>query len=483
MNTPVLSPARLADSSADVARMHGIFATQRRAFASVPPSSYEERLHRLEALRAALVRHMEALTDAVVLDYGHRSRDEMKFGEILFILEAIKYHRRHLKQWMRPQKRHVSLLQQPAKARVMYQPLGVVGIIVPWNYPVFLSLGPLLCAISAGNHAMIKTSSSTPHTGEALKRMLAEAFEENQVAVITGQGVISRAFSELPFDQITFTGSTNVGREVMEAAARQLTPVLLELGGKSPVIVHESYPMADLAERLAFGKCWNAGQTCIAPDYLLLPRGKSAEFAVAFSKQIAVNYPSLAANPDYTGIINERQCHRLQGLLEDAAAKGGELVSINPAKESFAGLRKLPVTLVLGVRPDMRIMQEEVFGPVLPVMEVDSVDLAVNYVNAQPRPLALYYFDYDRQRGEALARRTYSGGMCINDTMSHGATDDLPFGGVGASGMGKYHGHEGFLAMSNARAVLEKPRYYSLRGFLPPFNKPLHRFARKFLLR
>ncbi|NNM52567.1 MAG: aldehyde dehydrogenase family protein, partial [Pseudomonadales bacterium] len=360
---------------------------------------------------------------------------------------------------------------------------GVVGVIVPWNYPIFLAIGPLTAALAAGNRVMIKMSGFTPRLGDTMKAMLSEVFSDDLVAVFTGRGEISEAFSHLPFDQLTFTGSTQVGKTVMAAAAANLTPVLLELGGKSPAIIHESFPMADAAERIAFGKCWNAGQTCVAPDYVLCPRGRSQEFINAFTAQIGKMYPTMLDNPDYTSVINDKQYRRLQNYLQDAQQRGARIIEINPSHESFESTRKMPVTLVLDITPDMQIMQNEIFGPVLPVIEVNSLDEALRFVNDRPRPLALYYFDYNEARGEYVSSHTHSGGLGINEVVSHVGVEDLPFGGVGPSGMGRYHGQEGFLTYSNAKGVLEKPKFYALRYFLPPFNKGLHKFMKAYLLR
>lgn len=479
----VANVVELAAADAQLADLHRVFAAQKQAFRRHPMPSASERLAQLEGLKRALIKYQDALAQAASDDFGHRSHEETKFAELLTSLEGLKYYKKNVRKWMRPQKRHVSALQQPASARVYYQPLGVVGVIVPWNYPIFLAVGPLMCALAAGNRVMIKMSGFTPRVGDTVKKMLAEVFSEDQVAVFTGRGQISEEFSKLAFDQMTFTGSTNVGRTVMEQAAKNLTPVLLELGGKSPVIVHESYALADAAERIAFGKCWNAGQTCVAPDYLMLPPGKTQAFVEAFSAQVGKMYPTMLNNPDYTSVINDKQYQRVQGYLEDARAQGATVVEINPAGESFANTRKMPITLVTGVTPSMQIMQNEIFAPVLAVMEYSTLDDALRFINERPRPLALYYFDWDKGRAEYVMAQTHAGGMCVNDTMSHVGVDDLPFGGVGASGMGKYHGHEGFLAMSNAKAVLEKPRFYALRFFLPPFNKPLHKIAKNYLLK
>lgn len=474
--------AQLAAQNPQVADMQRIFLAQRSAYSLRPMPSASERVNNLQRLRDVLVKYQDDLCDAVSQDFGHRSKDETKIAEILTSLEAIKYSSKHVHGWMKPQKRHSGLLATPAKARVAPQPLGVVGVIVPWNYPIFLALGPLVGALSAGNRVMIKTSSFTPRLGETLKRMLGEAFTEDTVAVITGRGEVSEAFSHLPFDQITFTGSTNVGRTVMANAAANLTPVLLELGGKSPAIVHESFPVADAAERIAFGKCWNAGQTCVAPDYLLMPRGKTDEFVITFTAQVSKMYPTLLTNADYTSIVNEKQYTRIQSYLEDARAQGARVIEINPANEHFENTRKIPPTIVLGATPDMLIMQNEIFGPVLPILEVESLSQALEFVNARPRPLALYYFDYDEARADYVVSHTHSGATGINDVVTHVGVDDLPFGGVGPSGMGRYHAKEGFETYSNMKAVLERSKFYSVRYILPPFNKAAHGLVKKIFL-
>ncbi len=466
-----------------VAEMQRIFQAQKSAFRSQPMLSAEDRVSQLQRLRDIIARYQDQLAQAVSEDFGHRSLDETKFAEIMTSLEGIKYYQKNLRAWMRQQKRHVNPLHLPAKARVVFQPLGVVGVIVPWNYPIFLAIGPLMAALAAGNRVMIKMSGFTPRLGDTMKTMLSEVFSDDLVAVFTGRGEISEAFSHLPFDQLTFTGSTQVGKTVMAAAAANLTPVLLELGGKSPAVIHESFPMADAAERIAFGKCWNAGQTCVAPDYVLCPRGRSQEFVNAFTAQIGKMYPTMLDNPDYTSVINDKQYRRLQNYLQDAKERGARIIEINPSHESFENTRKMPVTLVLDITPDMQIMQNEIFGPVLPIIEVNSLDEALRFVNDRPRPLALYYFDYNEARGEYVASHTHSGGLGINEVVSHVGVEDLPFGGVGPSGMGRYHGQEGFLTYSNAKGVLEKPKFYALRYFLPPFNKGLHKFMKAYLLR
>jgi len=472
-----------AIQSPEVVEMNRIFQAQKAAFRRQPYPSAEERIENLKKFKEVLVRYQDDLAQAASDDFGHRSQDETKIAEIAACLEGVKYYSKKLRGWMKPQKRHVSPMAMPAKAKVVYQPLGVVGVIVPWNYPIFLAAGPLLCALAAGNRVMIKTSGFTPRTGAVLKKMLGEAYDQEQVAVVTGRGEISDAFSRLPFDQLTFTGSTNVGRTVMANASANLVPVLLELGGKSPAIIHESFPMADAAIRIAWGKCWNAGQTCTAPDYLFCPEAKVEDFVSAFTAQVSGMYPTMLNNADFTSVVNEKQYTRLQGYLRDAREKGARIIEINPANEKFERTHKMPVTLVLNVTDDMEIMKNEIFGPVLAIKTYQRIEDVLNYINERDRPLALYYFDYDSGRADYIIKNTHSGGMCINDTVSHGAIDDLPFGGVGASGMGKYHGFEGFATMSNARAILEKPKFYSIKFILPPFNKPLHNIIKKYVLK
>lgn len=479
----VANLVEMPSANPEIAELHRVFQLQKQAYRQRPMPSADERIAHLEQFRRVFVKYIDELAQAANDDFGSRSKDETKIAEILTSLEAAKYYKKNLRKWMRPEKRHVSALQMPASAKVVYQPLGVVGIIVPWNYPIFLAVGPLMCALAAGNRVMIKMSGFTPRVGETVKKMLAEAFAEDHVAVFTGRGEISETFPKLPFDQITFTGSTNVGRTVMAEAAKNLTPVLLELGGKSPVVVHDSYPIVDAAERISFGKCWNAGQTCVAPDYLMLPKGKTQEFVAAFTAQVSKMYPTMLNNPDFTSVINDKQYKRVQSYLDDARAQGAKIIEINPANESFVNTRKIPVTLVTGVTPDMQIMQNEIFGPVLAITEYSTLDDALGYINSRPRPLALYYFDWNSGRADYVAANTHSGGMCVNEVMSHVGVDDLPFGGVGASGMGKYHGREGFMAMSNAKAVLEKPKFYALRYVLPPFNKSVHKIIKNYLLK
>ena len=447
--------------------MDALFARQRLAFTAAPMPSEEDRLRWLDALRDALASHQPALIEAIAADFGHRSTDETLLAEIMPSLHGIRYASRHLRRWMKPSRRHVGLAFQPASARVVYQPLGVVGIIVPWNYPLYLAIGPLIGALAAGNRVMLKMSESTPATGQLLQELLAQIFPEDQVAVVLGDVEVGQAFARLPFDHLLFTGSTHIGREVMRAAAENLTPVTLELGGKSPAIVSASVPLADAAERIAFGKCMNAGQTCVAPDYVLVPRERVEGFVGAYREAVQRLYPSLANNPDYTAIINARQLTRLQDYLDDARGKGVHVVPLFAEAQQ----RRMPHCLLLNTSDDMRVMQEEIFGPLLPIVPYGDLDEALAYINTRPRPLALYYFGYDRNEQQHVLQTTHSGGVCLNDTLLHVAQDDLPFGGIGPSGMGHYHGHEGFLTFSKAKGVFIKQRFNAARLIYPPYGK------------
>jgi len=453
-----------ADTPQALAALEAVFACQRAAFAAEPMPSEEDRLRWLDALRDVLATHQPALIEAISTDFGHRSADETLLAELMPSLHGIRYACRHLRRWMKPSRRRVGLAFQPASARVVYQPLGVVGIIVPWNYPLYLAIGPLIGALAAGNRVMLKMSESAPATGRLLRDLLGQVFAEHEVAVVLGDVETGKQFTRLPFDHLLFTGSTEVGRQVMQSAAANLTPVTLELGGKSPAIVAADVPLEQAAERIAFGKTLNAGQTCVAPDYVLVPQQRLEAFVEAYRLAVQRFFPQLTDNPDYTSIINERQLLRLEGYLADARARGALLL---PLFDEGQG-RRLPHHILLDVNDDMQVMQDEIFGPLLPVLPYASLDEAIAYVNARPRPLALYFFGYDRAEQQQVLERTHSGGVCLNDTLLHVAQDDLPFGGTGASGMGHYHGHEGFLTFSKAKAVFSKPRFNAARLIYPP---------------
>jgi coniferyl-aldehyde dehydrogenase len=457
MDTPAPSAG---DLNAQLARLRA--AQQRRT------PDYAQRIDDLKRLRAAFRARLDEFAAAMSADFGRRSRHESLLSDGMTVLNEIDHVCRHLRGWMRPKRASADWLFLPARTEVRYQPLGVVGVIAPWNYPVNLALNPLAVAIAAGNHVMLKPSEHTPRTSELLKQLLCDVFPEDRVATVLGGPDVAAAFAALPFDHLFFTGSTSVGRKVMAAAAQHLTPVTLELGGKSPAIIAPDYPLATAVGRIAAGKFLNAGQTCIAPDYVLMPQTMIAPFVAEMQKYVSRRYADLAANPDYTSIVNAAQYARLKSYLDQAHAAGAKIVEL---ADGDAGKRILPPTLVLDARDDLALMQDEIFGPILPLVAVDSVDAAIDYVNARPRPLALYHFDNDRARTERVLERTIAGGVTVNDTVLHFAQNELPFGGVGPSGMGHYHGREGFLAFSKQKPVLFQARFSGMALARPPYRR------------
>lgn len=470
--------AYLQDSQA-LDQLQSLFDTQRRAYTANPMPPAAQRQQWLKALRDLLSDERQALINAISQDFSHRSADETLFAELMPSLHGIHYASKHLKGWMKPSRRAVGIAFQPASAKVIYQPLGVIGVIVPWNYPLYLAIGPLVGALAAGNRVMLKLSESTPATGELLKALLAKIFPEDLVCVVLGEAEVGMAFSKLPFDHLLFTGATSIGKHVMRAAAEHLTPVTLELGGKSPAIVSADVPLKDAAERIAFGKALNAGQTCVAPDYVLVPEDRVDAFVEAYTQAVRGFYPTLIDNPDYTAIINERQLARLNAYVKDATDKGATLIPLYDQGQA----RRMAHSLLLNVSDDMTVMQDEIFGPVLPIVPYRGIDQAFAYINQRPRPLALYYFGYNKGEQDRVLHETHSGGVCLNDTLLHVAQDDMPFGGIGPSGMGHYHGHEGFLTFSKAKGVLVKQRLNAAKLIYPPYGKSIQKLIQKLFVR
>lgn len=475
----VADVAYLQQNQQQIEALEPLLAAQRAAYRANPMPSAEQRRAWLKALRELILGEKQALIEAVSRDFSNRAAEETLLAEIMPSLHGIDYASKHLGKWMKPSRRSVGLAFQPAAAKVVYQPLGVVGVIVPWNYPLYLAFGPLIGALAAGNRVMIKMSESTPSTSQLVKDLLARIFPEDMVAVVLGEAEVGQAFSRLPFDHLLFTGATSIGKHVMRAAAENLVPVTLELGGKSPAIVSADVPLADAAERIAFGKTMNAGQTCVAPDYVLVPQDRLEGFVAAYRAAVQRFYPKLENNPDYTAIINERQLGRLKGYIADAEAKGAQLVRLFPGDQG----RRLAHSLVLNVSDEMKLMQEEIFGPLLPIVPYQRLDEAFAYINDRPRPLALYYFGYDKGEQQRVLHETHSGGVCLNDTLLHVAQDDMPFGGVGPSGMGHYHGHEGFLTFSKAKGVLIKQRFNAARLIYPPYGTSIQKLIQKLFIR
>ncbi|MFO0638367.1 MAG: coniferyl aldehyde dehydrogenase [Polyangiaceae bacterium] len=443
--------------------------------------SYDKRIEHLEALKRVLLTNKEEIARAISADFGSRSRTESLVAEVFVTIAGIDYAKERLHEWMDVEPREVAWTFLPGRAEVHNQPLGVVGIIAPWNYPVQLVFAPLVAALAAGNRAMVKPSELVPETSALIAKMIASAFAPDHVTCHEGGVEVSEAFSRLAFDHLIFTGSTRVGKAVMKAAAENLVPVTLELGGKSPAIVGRDFSIATAAYRIMSGKLFNAGQTCIAPDYALVPRKEVDAFVAECKAIVARMYPTLIGNADYTAVVNARQKARLEGYLSEAAEKGAKVVRLNPANESFEGSKKLEPTLVLGGTDEMAVLSEEIFGPILPILPYDTLDDAIAYVNDRPRPLALYVFDHDEEAVEKVLSETTSGGVTVNDTMLHIAQDDMPFGGVGPSGMGHYHGKEGFDALTKKKPVFYQARLNASDLMRPPFGKAIDYFL-KFVL-
>jgi coniferyl-aldehyde dehydrogenase len=459
--------------------MNAILSRMRDAARKHGAPTHEERISSLEKLERALLTRKTAISEAIARDFGHRSKHETMVADIFVILSSIKHTKAHLRDWMEPEDRETSWVFLPATSRILYQPLGVVGIISPWNYPVQLALAPLVAALAAGNRAMIKPSELVPETAALLHDLIAATFPDDQVSVVTGGTEVGEAFSKLPLDHLVFTGSTRVGKAVMRAASENLVPVTLELGGKSPAIVGSDFNTRVAAERIMAGKTYNAGQTCVAPDYVMLPAGKRDAFVEECKVSVAKMFPTLEKNPDYTTIVNDRHYARVRSYVDDAKSRGAKVVELNPASEALeATTRKMAPTLVLDPTEEMLCMQEEIFGPILPVLTYTQLDEAIAYVNGRPRPLALYYFGHSRSAIERVLSQTISGGVTINETMLHVAQEDLPFGGVGPSGMGHYHGHEGFQSFSKKKAVFHQSRINTTGLLRPPYGKVADRLIR-----
>ena len=453
-----------------------LFALQKAAFARERNPSLAVRRDRLARLKALVVAHEARFVAAVDRDFGGRSAHETRLAELYIVAAEIADAQRHLARWMRPERVATPLHLKPARARIERQPVGVVGVISPWNYPVQLALSPVVGALAAGNRVMLKPSELTPATSELLRELVAASFAEDEFAVVTGDADVGRAFTRLPFDHLFFTGSTAVGRAVALAAAENLTPVTLELGGKSPALVAPDADIGLTAPRLMAGKLLNAGQTCIAPDYALVPEGTVDAFVAAIERAAAALYPSYAANPDYTAIVNDRHYARLAALVDDARAQGAKVVELNPARETpDPASRKMLPTLIVGAGDAMAAMREEIFGPILPIETYKTLDDAVAKINARPHPLAFYYFGRDGARAGKVLAETLAGGVTVNDTLWHFAHKNLPFGGVGASGIGGYHGEASFLAFTHRKPVFVQPRLAATRLLRPPYGRTFER--------
>ena len=463
--------------------MQKILDRQKRAYLNDGVVSNEVRHDRLERAVNVIKKNEEKLVDAMSADFGHRSHHQSRFTDIASSIGPLRHAQKNLKQWRKSEKRSamfpLSLLG--AKARVDYQPLGVVGVISPWNFPVNLTFTPLAGVLSAGNRCMIKPSEYTPETSKAMAEAISEEFDIEEIAVVLGGPETGASFSGLPFDHLLFTGATSIAKHVLSAASENLVPVTLELGGKSPVIVGESANMDATAGAIMAGKMMNAGQICLAPDYVFLPKTRVQEFVESSKKAVSKMFPTLLDNPDYTSVINDRHFDRISSYIDEAKQKGVEVVEINPANEDFRQQphNKIPPTLIIDPPEELQVMQDEIFGPVMPIKSYDQVEETISYVNDRPRPLGLYYFGSNSKEESDVLNRTTSGGVTVNDVVMHVAQEDLPFGGVGPSGMGSYHGEDGFKRFSHAKAIYTQTKLGAfLEAVRPPYGDSILKMAK-----
>ena len=457
----------------ELVRLHSL---QRAAFARERYPTLAVRRDRLRRLLDLTRRHEPSIVDAIGADFGSRSSHETRLAEILIVANGIRDALRDVKRWMEPRRVATPLALVPGRGEILAQPLGVIGIIAPWNYPFQLAMAPAIGALAAGNRVLVKPSEITPRTSALLQQLVASAFAEDEMAVVTGGADVGRAFAATKFDHLFFTGSTQVGRKVAQAAAAQLVPVTLELGGKSPALFASDADLDIAVPRFVAGKLFNAGQTCIAPDYALVPSAMRDDFISRVRATIERFYPTIAGNPDYTAIVSDAHYARLRALVDDARTRGATILEVNPRAEALdATLRKLAPTMIVDVDDAMAVMQEEIFGPLLPVETYDSIDDAITRIGARPSPLAFYYFGRDAAQRERVMRETLAGGVTVNDTLWHFGHEDLPFGGVGDSGIGAYHGERSFLAFSNQKSIFYQPRYAPARLLWPPYGRTFDR--------
>ena len=460
-------------------RVAKLFNDQRAAFRARPYPTAGERLTKLKALKQQIIRYQDVLADAISHDFGFRSLHESKILDLMSSILDINHTISHVRRWMKPSRRSTELLFLSNSLQVTYQPKGVVGVIVPWNFPIYLALGPLIAALAAGNRVMVKMSEVTPATNKVLSQLLGEIFKEDEVAVVGEELTDPNVFTALPFDHIVFTGSPAVGKIVMGTASKNLTPVTLELGGKSPAVVTRHYPLADAAKRITHGKVANCGQVCVSPDYALVPRECLDEFVA----EVRNSFVALCGDSatDSTWIVNDKHFARIRSLLEDARSKGATVIPCAEQGTEHDG-RKMPLHIVTGCTAEMRIMQEELFGPILPVIPYNTMDEVIQFIQASERPLALYCFSHNDAERQNLLQHTHSGGVTINDWCWHVVNHDAPFGGIGNSGMGSYHGEEGFRELSHANTVFKRHRFFPTHWFYPPYGNLAQRLTLRFFL-
>ncbi len=474
MNAPEQAPVDIDPISQ---RLTAVLEAQRADYIAEGKVSAEVRIDRMRRGMNSVAKHKDKLVEALNADFSCRPRQLSMLTDISAAIMPFKTGIKNVEKWMKPEKRKTMFPMNLMGGRswIEYQPLGVVGVISPWNFPVNLAFNPLADVLAAGNRAMIKPSEFTPTVSEVMGEVVADAWDEKEVSLFTGGPEVGAAFSALPFDHMLFTGATSVARHILAAAAENLVPVTLELGGKSPVIIGRSADIPLTVSRIMLGKTMNAGQICLAPDYLLVPEEKADEIVSEVQKAVAQMYPTLLANDEYTSVVNERHYSRLSGYLQDAAEKNAEIIECNPAAEDFSvqqGTHKMPPTVVRNVTEDMQVLQEEIFGPILPIKTYSAFEETIDYVNDHPRPLAAYYFGNNAAEERAVLDRTTSGGVCVNDVIMHIMQEDLPFGGVGPAGMGSYHGYDGFKTFSHAKSIYKQAKINvaKLGGMLPPYG-------------
>jgi coniferyl-aldehyde dehydrogenase len=464
--------------------LSAILERQREAFLRDGPPSLKQRRTDLAKLEQAVKASATRIADVISEDFGNRSRYESLLAEVLTVCTSIRHASRYLPRWMSPRRVSVNIELRPGRALIMHQPIGVVGIISPWNYPFLLAIMPLVAALAAGNRVMLKPSERTPQTAQFIAELLADLFPPEQVTTVLGDREVGAGFSRLPFDHLFYTGSAIVGRQVMKAAAENLTPVTLELGGKSPCILGADARLRSAAESIFYGKLINAGQSCIAPDYVLLPVAMLEEFIRAAADAVNRMYPTISSNPDYTSIIDDHHYRRILGYLEEAKARGVRVIEPGRAGEPLGqNERKVLPTLVIEPGDELTLMREEIFGPVLPIKTYSRIDEAIDYVNGHPRPLALYYFGANEEERKKVLERTISGGVSVNETLLHALVEELPFGGIGASGMGAYHGESGFRTFSHQKGVFQQSRFSLSWTLRPPFTRVKDGLIRLLLMR
>ncbi len=462
-----------------IERMKSILAAQKAAFRAERHRPLDKRKADLDRLADLCRNNADAIAEAISQDFGNRAKQESTIAELAFVIQDAMHIKKHLKRWARPRRVSVPMTLMPGKATIRREPVGVAGIIAPWNYPFQLAMAPLAAALGAGCRAVIKPSEVTPATAEIIKRLISENFEEDHVAVVTGGPAVGEAFTKLKWDHLFYTGSTQVGRLVAMAAAENLVPVTLELGGKSPAIVAPDYPTEQAAKSIGWGKLFNAGQTCVAPDYVLAPNGREREIGEAIINVAQHQFPDAASDDAYTSIVSDRHYERLNAMIEDARASGAEVLQPEHDAQAAQAARKIPPTVVINPADDSAMMTEEIFGPILPIKGYAEMDGALDFVNDRDRPLALYVYTTEKRQADRVLGQTLSGGAGVNINLLHLSVPDLPFGGVGASGQGAYHGETGFMAFTHERSVFATGKWHPSRLLAPPYGKLAERISQR----